>query len=377
MRRTMFLAWVLAAGLVLTEVSGQDSRSGTPLAFRFDPVFRIARVSGDVFVLRPGEKPTIDIETGREILPPVRDMRAYPYGTRIVSSTNGTGDVRFSRRQSEMTFGRRVEMVVDEDKEDARHKIVHLNAGRVAVSLQEGIEENSNAVTVKTPGAFCAATNMSAFSVNVTQDEDKTLTDILASDGALRVYHPDLFEMNLIAIEKGRERGVRVISSPDGNFVDLRGMQGTFGVKVRDPKDPDDIAADELGMMGGLGGGGFQELGGGLLAEEQELFEGLPHEEGYRIFKMTPDFNIKFSKRRIPRTDTLLVTILTITADGEIRDEITYKEGAPPPPPLVADADEADPFGVALPEIEPAPGAPAKEEAVQEIDLGDFGFGDL
>lgn len=371
MRRTMFFAWALAAGFVVTEASGQGGRVGVPLAHRFDPVFRITQITGDVFVLRPGEKPAIDADTGREHLPPVRELRAYPYGTLIASSTNGTGVVRFSRF-SEMGFGRNVEMIVDEAKEDARRKIVHLDAGRLDVKLQSGIEENGNDLTVHTPASFCSATNMSVFRVNVSQDEDKTLTDIQAVDGELRIYHPDLFEMYLVALEKGRELAVRVINSPDGNFVDLRGLQGTFGVKVRDPKDMDDVEPGGLGMTGGFGGRGFQGLDDGFLTAQEEIYKGLPHEEGYRIFKMTPGFNIKFSKRRIPQTETLLVTILTITVDGEIKDEITYKTGAPPPPPLVAEDGEADPFGTALPRDEPFQDAP-----VQEIDLGDFGFEDF
>ncbi len=358
MKRSIVWTGIALVGFVLTDVAGQGLRSGTPLALRFDPVFRLVQLSGDVFVLRPGEEPRVDAETGREFLPPARDLRSYPFGTRMATSTNAGCRVRLSRF-SEIEVQSETTLVLDEKKEDTRHKKLHLHTGRIEVKLEEGIEENSNALTVRTAGAYATATNLSEFTVHVRHVDDRTVSDFVAHDGMLRVYHPELFEMYFVAVEKGRAFGVRVTNSPDGNFVDIRGLQGTFGVKVRDPLDPDDVPPDDLFGMDTFGGlDGFEE--------EMEVFEGLSPEEGFRIIRVTPDYNVKFSKRRDLRTEALMVTILQIDAQGDIKDEITYQEGAPPRPELVADAaaEFAD-DGFLAP-------APAREEAVEEMALDDM-----
>ncbi len=312
MRRTFLLTSILLGACLATLAVAERRRP----AMRFDPVFRLVRLDGDVFVLRPNEQPVVDEETGREILPWARDQRAYPYGTRIVTGQNSSGELRFSR-YSDAEFGANATLVVDEDSEDPRRKVVHLESGRLLVELEEGIEATGNSVTVQTPAALCVATNMTRFEVEVSEDViGRTVTAITAKDGELRVYHPELFEMYFVAYESATEYGVNVLNSPDGNFVDIVGRRNTFGVKVRDPGRPAPGDFDVLDWDD------FPE-------QDVKDFVGLPDEADYRVFEVTPNFTLKFSKRRVLDDTTLLVTILGITSEGEIVEEITYQEGAP------------------------------------------------
>jgi hypothetical protein len=363
MKRTMVLAAILALVSAATWTWTQ-----TPsLALRFDPVLRLVSVSGQTFVLRPDEKPALDAESGQEYWPPAKNNRAYPYGTRIMTGNPASGLIKFSRF-SEAEIGTNSLLTVDEEKEDARRKIIRLERGSLNVKMETGIEAHGNALTVLAPAIRCLASQYSVYNVAIRQQDDDTLTDFSLKGGDLALDHPTLFRMHLAATEKGVQQGVRVTSSPDGNFVNLTGLHGSFGVKVKNPPR-DDGPPEEMALEAGFGGLAPVENA------QEEIFEGLPHEEGYRIFKMTPGFTLKFSKRRTVPDNVLMVTILPIDASGNIMTNsvISYAEGMPEPPALLPDGQASDPFSIAAP-----PDAKAaekkKEEAPPPIDLDDLGL---
>ena len=305
--RRIILSLVVLVGLLV--LFGAVSRADLAIATRFDPVFRIVQIDKQCFILKPGESPSRD-EKGNVIFPDARDRRAYPYGSRVMTIPGGGSTVKFSPA-SECVLGPGVTLVVGEDPKEPNIKVLKLEAGKIDVNLEKSIEVVTNSVMILTPsGAIVYATNFCSVAVQVSTTSDRAITKIMCNDGNIRVRHPDLFEVFLMSLEKGKEQGIEIVSSLDNNFIKVTDEKGTFGVKVRNPPDPE-IDPNQPKDA--------------IVDAQLEIFEGLPHEDGFKIWKVTPDTSVKFSQRKVDPGKILIVTILMATPDGAFQQEISYR----------------------------------------------------
>ncbi len=305
--RTGYIALVvsLLAGWAMSTVK---------TAFRFDPVFRLMQMRGSVMVQKPGEIPTKDLE-GREVLPAALDRKAYPYGTRVVTGPDGQVNAFFNRI-SNCHIGPNSSVIFDEDRKDNRIKILRLEKGKLSIALEKGIEENGNRVTVEAGAAFIDATNVCQFTVDLSQADDLNQALIYANEQNIRVYYPSLFEVILEAPERGREKAICVRGSLDNTFIRVVGVKGIYGLKVRNPKDPDKEEEEALKTV--------EELNAeAKMLEELRL---TPPGEGYKYIRIEPGTSVKFNHRRHGPTQAHVVAMLVISPIGTKLEEITYAD---------------------------------------------------
>jgi hypothetical protein len=202
-------------------------------------------------------------------------------------------------------------VLVGEDKQDPNIKVLTPESGKMEFTVERGVEDIKNSIHVVTPcRAVILATNYCMFTVEVKKTSDRAITTINCTDGNIRVKHDDLFEIYLMALEKGKEQGIEIVSSLDNNFIRVQNERGTFGIKVRNPPDPE-VRPDQPNEA--------------IVDQVLEIFEGLTHEEGYKIWKLLPDMSAKFSQRKVEPGSFLLVTSLLATPDGVFHQEISYR----------------------------------------------------
>ncbi|MDI6775342.1 MAG: hypothetical protein QME60_08150 [Verrucomicrobiota bacterium] len=344
--------------LLLTVIlAGSVVMAAVKTAQRFEPVFRLIQARGSVMVHKPGEAPTKD-QHGNEVFPVAQDKKAYPFGTRVITGPDGSVDVYFTKH-SRCEIGACASLIIGEDSKDKKTKIIRLEQGKVNIFLEKGIEENGNSLNVEAGQVIVQATNLSQFAVEAALVDEISQAIVSCNDQIIKVFHPALFEALLECSEKGREKALSVGGSRDGSYARVVGIKGVFGMKVKNPKDPDKAEEEELKTV--------EELNAeAKMAEELHL----PSvEEGYKYIRMEPGTSVKFNHKRHGPTDAREVVLLVISPIGAKLEEITYNEVKEGAAPVELPASDVEVAPAPDAEVEPAPDVETKPAEKPRLDL--------
>jgi len=240
----------------------------------FEPLFQVIDITGDCSLQRPTE----------DSFSPAEDLKAYPYGTKIITGEQSSLTISFSQGNLCRILAD-ANVNIDEDKKDSKLKIIRLNSGEVEIELKEDFHKNGYGLNVETATATCSAIGCK-FRVASKAEEDLQVIIIRVIEGMIRV-----FGENFDAATLDENDWISLLSPSDRSFLRLKTMKGEFDVTIK-AEDMQDKA--------------------------------IPTEEGTVL---------KIWQRFVPETGQRVVTVVLTAPDGTLIETftVTYGEGQNPP----------------------------------------------
>lgn len=254
----------------------RTAQSATP----FEPLFSISALSGDCAVRAGTEAKFVAVEEGK----------GYAYGSTLKTGPKSKLTVEFSKGNvCELSAGAVV--TVNEDPKDRTRKIVTVEAGKVNLTLAQGFDE-SNKLTVETLCTGATPLTGGKFAAEVTKEAELTVASVLCLDGQIKVFGP-YFEVPTLE----KDGLLTVACSPENGFTRLKDVHGSFKMTCMDDQGKTKEVALEAGTI-------------------------------VKIW------------RKPAETGGWMATILISTADGKIKDTISFidRGGQVAAPPMIPPA---------------------------------------
>lgn len=265
----------------------------------FEPLFRVAEISGNVTLRAPGASAYAAAEEGK----------AYLYGTRLKAPAEAGARLLFSDRD-DGRFEGAADFDLREDPLDPAHKVIGLAAGKLTLSLSEPYRQ-ANRLSVETACTSIEALTGGRCTLDARTEGELDVVLVCSEQGQLRLTGPE-YEIPLL----GSEACVSVACARDGSFTRIKNVKGQFSVVVR--------GADGTA----------------------------------RSIDTQPGTEIKIWRRASESGDAVIVTIL-VASNGTVQETITYVIPVEPvdTDELIADQDlmTADPAAPTATPTSPSP----------------------
>lgn len=235
-------------------------------AGKFDPLFKVINVVGDCKVSSS--------EGGS--FAAVVENKAYPYGSHIKTGRNSSIIIVLSEGNEVQVLGN-ADLVMNEDTQDKKLKIIKLNEGQIEVNLEHEFSEN-NGLNVETATAICAAIACK-FSIDVRTQDDMKVCIFGTKEGKVK-----LIGKHFTIPELDADDWVTLYSSFDREFLRLKVMKGGLSIELKDSSG------------------------------------------NAQVIPLKLNSTIKIWSRRADVGNNVVVTILITSPDGKVEHTFTYTE---------------------------------------------------
>ena len=145
--------------------------SGTAEAVKFDALFRVTAVNGECTVMPKGAKAFVPAESGK----------AYHYGSEIKTGRKSSL-IMLLADGNECQVLANAHLIMAQNVQDPKLKIIKLKAGMVDIDLDPEFEESGYGLQVETAAAICGVIG-SKGSVGVRADKEMSVTTLGIKEG--------------------------------------------------------------------------------------------------------------------------------------------------------------------------------------------------
>lgn len=257
--KSVVIALVVASiMLVLTE---------NTQATKFDPLFRVTSVSGECTIMPKGDKTFVPVENGR----------AYHYGSQIKTGRKSSL-IMLLADGNECQVLADADLVMAEDVNDSKLKIIKLKAGRVDIDLDPEFENSGYGLQVETAAAICGAIGTKG-SVDVRSDKEMSVTTCGVKEGKFFAKGPEFMIPELDV-----EDLISIATSVDREFTRIKNLKGSYMINCKNS------------------------------AGEPQTME------------IKINAVVKIWQRRADVGNNLTVTIIFTSADGKVEQAFTYTQ---------------------------------------------------
>ena len=187
--------------------------------YAFDPLLFVKEVKGRATITLPKS------DEARTLT----DHRAYLYGSRIETGAASEVRVAISERNFIVLGADTVAILKVADDDTANHRVVQVERGTATAQLEDDFDKKgTKRVTLQTLAGIGEPVSGGDYTVTVTQDEDLSVAEYVASRGEMKLYDNALFSIPALR----HDYRVAVATSSDKGFVRVRDLKGRFLVDL-------------------------------------------------------------------------------------------------------------------------------------------------